>query len=364
LGGFSFGVVMVLLIFMFTHHVPPPPPPTPEQIEEQKKDAWVRQKIASMSAQEKVGQMLMWHINETELSSASATMLANIPFGGVIIMGNHTKDGLKKLIDQINAIPALVPRFIAVDQEGGLVKRLIDDPNPGEAALSGVSPAEFCGTYKKTTELLAYAGVTMNFGIVADIGWFPDGFISPRTFGRNAGIVADLVGQAAPCSAGLISAVKHFPGHGRTKLDSHTTVPVIKTPYDEWKTTDALPFQKAIDNNIPVIMLGHLIYEKIASEPASLSPFWIQKLRDMGHKGLIITDDLGMLEKSGMKIEEVIEKAFNAGADMLLFVTSSEKPDMILDGVRKKTEDQKTEKEEIDRKVKKILQYKYSLRQE
>lgn len=347
----------MVFVYVRTHQIPTPPPLTQEQIEEQNKIAWVTEKIASMSAEEKAGQMLIWHIEEKELSSASAKLLTDIPFGGIIIMGNHTKESIKKLVDQINALPALVPRFIAIDQEGGLVKRLTDDPNPGAAALSNVSSEEFCETYKKTTQLLKDAGVNMNFGIVADIGWFADGFISARTFGRNARLVSDLVGQAATCSSGIVTAVKHFPGHGRTKLDSHKTIPVIKTPYDEWKTTDALPFEIAINKNVPVIMLGHLMYEQMASEPASLSLFWIQKLRDMGHKGLIITDDLGMLEKGGMNIEEIVEKALGAGADMLLFVNTKADPKTIFLNMQKSQSP-----ETIKQSLYRILEWKYEMR--
>jgi len=329
---------------------------SPDQVEEQKKAHWVNEKIASMSAEEKAGQMLMWHIEEKELSSPSAKLLADIPFGGIIIMTNHTKEGLQKLIEDINAIPSVLPRFIAIDQEGGLVKRLSDDPNPGAAALSNVSSIEFCNAYKKTTQLLKDVGVNMNFGIVGDIGWFSDGFISPRTFGRNAGLVAELVGQAATCSSGIVTAVKHFPGHGRTKLDSHTTIPIIKTPYDEWKTSDALPFEKAIDKNVPAIMLGHLVYQQMASEPASLSPFWVKKLRDMGHKGLIITDDLGMLEKGGMNIEEIVEKAIHSGADMLVFVNTKADPKTILLNMQKNQSP-----ESINQTLYRILEWKYKL---
>ncbi|MCJ7826564.1 hypothetical protein MUP56_03035, partial [Patescibacteria group bacterium] len=322
----------------------------------QKKAQWVNEKIASMSAEEKAGQMLMWHIEEKELSSPSAKLLADVPFGGIIIMGNHTKESLQKLIEDINAIPSVVPRFIAIDEEGGLVKRITNDTNPGAAALSNVSSEEFCETYKKTTQLLKDVGVNMNFGIVGDIGWFSDGFIAPRTFGRNASLVSELVGQAATCSAGMVTAVKHFPGHGRTKLDSHKTIPVIKTPYDEWQTTDALPFEIAIDRNVPVIMLGHLIYEQMASEPASLSPFWVKKLRDMGHKGLIITDDLGMLEKSGMNVEEIVEKAVQAGADMLVFVNTKADPKTILLNMQKNQSPEK-----IKQTLYRILEWKYGL---
>lgn len=330
-------------------------------MEEQKKDHWVSEKIASMSAKEKAGQILMWHIEEAELSSSTAKLLTDIPFGGIIIMGNHTKEGLTKLIDQINAIPAPFPRFIAIDQEGGTVKRMTDDANPGAAALSDMTPAQICGAYKNTSELLKNAGVTMNFGIVADIGWFSDGFITPRTLGKNPGLVTDMVEQATTCSAEILSTVKHFPGHGRTKLDSHTTIPVIKTPYDEWKTTDALPFQKAIEKNIPVIMLGHLIYQNMASEPASLSQFWIQELRDMGHKGLIITDDLGMLEKSGFDIMSATQKSLQAGVDILLIVQTDSKPDDILNQIIKNSQTNSQSQLSFEKSLRRIAELKYKL---
>ena len=342
-------------LFSFTQKKPNPMPVSSLS------DQWVEKTLSNLSFEEKVGQTLMWHIDEEELTSASAELLAKIPFGGVIIMGSHSGESLKKLTGQIHAIPAPVKRFIAIDQEGGSVKRLIDDPHPGARELSQISPEELCSTYQQTTRQLLESGINMNFGIVADTGWFENGFITPRTFGGAPDIVANFVGQALTCSVDILNTVKHFPGHGRTQLDSHKTIPVIQTSYAEWKQTDAIPFQRAIDTDVPVIMLGHLIYENMATVPASLSPYWTQELRNMGHKGLIITDDLGMLEKSGMEIDEIIEKAIQAKTDILLMVSLKEDPNVIWQKSMELWRNDALRDIELDTHVRRILMRKYEI---
>lgn len=360
LGGFTLFLIFLLFqISSFSIGISDQIP-----VESQKnyeRNQWIKEKIRTMTMDELIGQMIMWHIDETVLSSQSAQLLNDYPFGGVIIMGNHTKEQLKTLNDAINAIASPIPRFIAIDQEGGVVKRLLDDKNPGPRVLSQISQKERCDVYKETTRLLKETKVNMNFGIIGDIGWFPHGFISPRTFANIPEKVTDYMRDAVQCSTEVLTTVKHFPGHGRTALDSHKTVPAIQTPYREWKLSDALPFQKAIDMGIPVIMLGHLRYETIASDPATLSPYWSSILRSMGHKGIIITDDLGMLEQNGKHAEEITEKAVLAGSDILLFVTSTISPNSVFTVIRKNIASHALTKEQLTRHVQTILQWKYEL---
>jgi len=349
----------VILFWSVTKPKPiKPPVRTQEQIEEERKDAWVVEKLALLTPEEKIGQMLMLPVGSEILTgSPSSHPIAQIPVGGVLITGNHTTEELRKITEAITSLPWKVAPFIAIDQEGGPVKRLTDDPNPGAAVLSTKTDEEICETYKKTTQLLKEAGVNMNFGIVADVGWFPDGYITSRTFGRGPEPVARLVKLAVECSkaAAMLTTVKHFPGHGRTRLDSHTTIPTVLTSYEDWKATDSLPFQAGIDAGADVVMLGHLVYEQIATEPASLSERWASELRDMGFSGLIITDDVGMMMTTESIDTILINENIFSASDMVLLVSSKQKINDFFQKIKQKFQSEDSLNKTLIDKVRRIL---------
>lgn len=337
------------------------PPPSPTPTIESPEQSFIRQKMEEMTIKEKIGQMFIWQISEKTLSERSKQIIQETQPGGVILMGNRTLSDLSVITKQLQSINTKLPLFIAIDQEGGVVKRLIDDPNPGAPALGKKDDKELCDVIKNTSELLKENGVNVNFGIVADIAWYQDSFIENRTFGTDVEKVTHNVEQAVTCSKGVFSTVKHYPGHGRTKLNSHVTIPVIKTPAEDWKQTDALPFQKAIDAGVDIMMMGHLIYSDIASEPASLSPKHIQQVRDMGFQGVITTDDMGMLESSGKDAYESLNKAINSGIDMILYVRTKEEPIDLYQHAVENVVKNKTMENRIDESVKRILRMKYSI---
>jgi beta-N-acetylhexosaminidase len=174
--------------------------------------------------------------------------------------------------------------------------------------------------------LLASVGVNLNFGIVADYTADPNSFIHSRTLGDDPASAADHVAAAVGAETPLVaSTLKHFPGHGRTNADSHNGIPVTDVSFDEWRTTDALPFEAGINAGAPAIMFGHLVFSSVDAAPASLSAAWHDTVRnDLGFDGLIVTDDLLMLQSSG--VPELADPyvnavaALSAGNDVLLYV--------------------------------------------
>jgi len=113
--------------------------------------------------------------------------------------------------------------------------------------------------------------------------------------------VSQFVDAAVGASIdGVATAVKHFPGHGLTSGDTHEGVAHSAISYDNWLAQHALPFQIAIDDDVPLLMFGHLVVDAVDSEPASLSPEWVALVRDQwAYDGVLITDDLSMLENAG-----------------------------------------------------------------
>jgi len=273
-----------------------------------------------------VGQRFIWGITGSPLSSESAALIMNTRAGGVVLMGELTSIDIATITSQIQSLPHVQPFIIAIDQEGGSVKRMIDDENPGGYQLGQMDDKTFCVTLSQTSDKLERAGVNTNFGIIGDIGWSANAYITNRTYGNTLESILLKTALALQCSQPMLTTIKHFPGHGRTVLNSHFTVPIIQTPFDEWVVTDARPFLESIKQGVDIVMFGHLRYASIASEPASLSPYFHTFLRGHGFTGLTITDDLGMLENSNMDPMQTMKKAFEADNDMLLYVTSNEDP--------------------------------------
>lgn len=286
----------------------------------------IEQSVEQIPLVDLVGQRFIWGITGPTLSSESATLITTTHAGGVVLMGELTSNDIATITAQIRLLPHTLPHIIAIDQEGGTVKRMIDDENPGGYQLGTMDDEAFCSTISQTNSKLAHVGININFGIIGDIGWFPSGYITSRTYGNTLESVLPKTALAIRCSQPLLTTIKHFPGHGRTPLNSHLTIPTIQTPLNEWIGSDARPFLESIKQGVDIIMFGHLRYESISSEPASLSPFFHTFVENQGFTGLTITDDLGMLETSNMDAMQTMKQAFVAGNDLLLYVTSKENP--------------------------------------
>jgi len=278
------------------------------------------------STKEIVGQLFIWGIAGPTLSSESANLIERTSPGGVLLTGMYTTEQLQQMTKSIRAISPSIPLFIAIDQEGGTVKRLIDDSGLGGRDLGNLPNGDFClSIYKRNRQLLR-SGVNVNLNIIGDIGGKPNSYIWQRSYADTPYEVAQKVVNAIKCSAEMITVIKHFPGHGETVVNSHFQIPYIEKDRKLWEQEDAIPFFTAILNGIDIIMIGHLTYERIASEPASLSKSFHDILQNKNFNGLTITDDLGMLEASGYDLKQTLIAAINAGNDLLLVSTSTIDP--------------------------------------
>jgi beta-N-acetylhexosaminidase len=185
------------------------------------------------------------------------------------------------------------------------------------------------------------AGIGVNFGIVADFTDDRGSFIYRRSLGTTAADSSARVGAAvageAPFAA---STLKHFPGHGAAPGDSHAGIPSTGMPVEQWRASEALPFAAGIDAGAPVLMYGHLAYTAVDAAPASLSAEWHRIAREeLGFAGLAVTDDLGMLQSSGIEAyQDPVANAVSAiaaGNDMVLAVVLStpETAPRMVDGI-------------------------------
>ena len=250
---------------------------------------------------------------------------------GGIILFNRNIVNREQLIDLIAYLKKDTPIFIAIDHEGGLVNRLthpsfhIQAPSPHDVCTMAPND-QYRIAHENATELAAL-GITLNLGGVVDLKPLiePSSICNAkRCYSDTSDIVVQCIQPviAAHKAAGVIIALKHFPGHGSTATDSHITLPTIQstyTPY-EW-----MPYYAILSHPSPYIavMTGHIMLPTIDPlYPASLSQNHIQTIRHSFHfNGLIITDDLhmGALKSMVATPSDAAYQAALAGNDLLLF---------------------------------------------
>jgi beta-N-acetylhexosaminidase len=224
---------------------------------------------------------------------------------------------------------APIPLFIAVDQEGGRVQRLLPGhgfaPTPTAWELGKKTPGETEKTARSMGDALRRIGINLNFAPVADVAVHPE---SPAIGALERAFSDDPIRaaeHAAAFMAGLskakiIGSYKHFPGHGSALEDSHGTLTDITETWRE----DELTLYAALPRNGPfMVMTGHLVHKGFdARHPASLSEkITTGLLRGrLGWQGVVVTDDLEMdAVHLFYPLEERIRLAIAAGADILLF---------------------------------------------
>ena len=189
--------------------------------------------------------------------------------------------------------------------------------------------------------LVQRGGIGVNLGIVADVTDDTSMFIYRRALGTSPAAGAERVGAAVVGEGDqALSTLKHFPGHGGAPGDSHSGIPSTVMSKDEWAATDGQPFQAGIDAGAQMLMFGHLAYTAVDSAPATLSAEWHRIAREeLGFTGVIITDDLGMLQASGIAgYQDPVGNAvaaLAAGNDMVLAVmfSSADSAPRIVDGI-------------------------------
>jgi beta-N-acetylhexosaminidase len=290
-------------------------------------DAFISPVVASMTLEQKIRQLIVVHQAGTNPGDLHALMQSSAA-GGFILMDSNvpsTPSELSSITASLVTNPELPP-LIGIDEEGGDVTRLPYDGFAGANSLRNAPVPATYDAFDGRGSLLASVGVNLNFGVVADQTSDSNSFIYSRSFGGDAQHTAPRVAAAVSSeSAHVLSTIKHFPGHGSAPGDSHTSIPTSSLSYDQWRASDAEPFVAGIRAGASFVMFGHLAFPSVDAQPASLSPEWHRILRQsLGFTGLIITDDMQMLQRSGVpELADAGEnsvRALAAGNDVLLFV--------------------------------------------
>lgn len=251
---------------------------------------------------------------------------------GFILFARNIKDQsqVKALVNDLKSCVNHDYVPILIDQEGGRVRRLKPPlfreakaakiyANLAESNLEAAKQMTFLNHYLMGKELMEL-GINTNCAPVADLLF--DGaheIVSDRSFGKTPEQVIELCNSAALGlqAAGVTPIIKHIPGHGRAKVDSHFDLPKVSTSLAELEATDFLPF-KAL-NNIPIAMTAHMIFDCLDEKaPVTLSKKAVNYIREeIGFKNILLTDDLSMKALTGSFTDKV-KKAEAAGCDIML----------------------------------------------
>ncbi|WP_051751317.1 glycoside hydrolase family 3 protein [Streptosporangium amethystogenes] len=247
--------------------------------------------------------------------------------GGVTLFGFNVADAA-----QLSALTSRLREtsdpVISLDEEGGDVTRLayhVGSPYPGNAALGAVDDVELTRrVYRSIGDDLARCGVNLDMAPSADVNTAEDNpVIGTRSFGAQAALVARHTVAAVHGlqSAGVAACVKHFPGHGATRQDSHLEVPLVDASAELLRERELVPFRAAIEAGTRSIMTAHVRVPAVTGGfPATLSPAALTGLLrgELGYDGVIVTDALDMravTDTYGLAGGSVLSLA--AGADLL-----------------------------------------------
>lgn len=284
--------------------------------------------LAVSSLADRIRSLLIVSKPGTDGAQLEALLTQSGAAGFILMKPNvpATQAQLRALTSTIAGSPAF-PRLIAIDEEGGDVTRLPYDTYPGANTLRFSPQAETTAAFTQRSGLLAQVGVNFNFGIVADISSDPSSFIYSRSYGGTGISAGERVAAAVTGekSSPVLSTLKHFPGHGAAPGDSHSSIPSTTMSKGAWAANEALPFKMGIEAGAPAVMFGHLAYQSVDAQPASLSTTWHNILRtELKFTGLAVTDDMLMLQRSGVaefsNVNENAIRAIAAGNDILLYV--------------------------------------------
>jgi len=345
---------------------------------------WADKVLRRMSPEEKVGQLLMIFVKAQPMNQSDPAwvelrdsirrhhiggLVMTVPASGPVLYRTQPNVAAELLNRLQRSSPQ--PLIIAADFERGVAMRLNGvTVFPHAMAFGAAGKSEDAEAFGRITAQEARAiGVQWNFFPDADVNSNPaNPIINTRAFGGDPQQVSDLVAAyiRGAHEGGMLTTAKHFPGHGDTATDSHLGVAAVVGSRERLDAVELPPFRRAIEAGVDAIMVAHVTVPALDPEPhhiATTSSAVVTGLlrNQMGFKGIIVTDALGMgglTHLYGKGIGRAAVDAFKAGSDVLIVP-----PD--IDGSYRAmvhaVRSGEISRERLDQSVRKILELKASL---
>lgn len=320
--------------------------------------------INNLSLDEKIGQRFIMGINGTNTNEI-INLVKNAHIGGVILYKKNYKtyDDMLALIKKIKLANEnnKLPLFIAIDQEGGRVNRLPKEihnlTNIYEISKKDIN---LVNDYANVLSMiLRNIGINMNFAPVLDIdNDSRSSALFKRCFYGNEDMVTEsAIKYIEGTHKMIIPVIKHYPGHGLTKRDTHFMIPYIYSHENLEKHIK--PFDNLIKKDIDALMVGHLVIRGLTQFlPASISSKFLDNYLRKYYNGLIITDEINMLRRNPIYFLIYRHKALLADSDILLVkVKDANEGYKIIDKYKKILKNNKY-KEKLNRNLERIIAIK------
>ena len=288
--------------------------------------------------------MLVIGVSGHELTARERDWLQHDACAGVILFLRNfaSKAQVMELTQSIReAAPR--PMLLCVDQEGGRVQRFRD-------GYSKLPPLEgFDALYRRDADAalelarehawlmaseIRATGLDISFAPVVDLAR-GNRAIGNRAFSPDPQVVAAFTRAYVDGmhAAGMAATLKHFPGHGSVPEDTHNEVAIDDRSLEQLRGLDLVPFAAGIDAGAEAVMMAHVTYPQVAPEPAGYSPRWIREIlrQDMGFRGVVFADDIGMAAAFGAGgVKARIDAHLDAGCDVVPVCH----PDLVEEGLR------------------------------
>jgi beta-N-acetylhexosaminidase len=347
-------------------------------------EKWAEKTLRKMSPEEKVGQVFMiwcrasflnvenpeylqWRDAMQKYHVGSFAMTVHVDGANLLRSEPYEAAELLNRLQRDSKLPLL----IAADFERGVSMRLLGTAVfPHAMAFGADGKADDAEMFGRITAAEARAiGVHWNFFPDADVNSNPaNPIINTRSFGEDPQQVGDLVTAyiKGAHEVGMLTTVKHFPGHGDTATDSHLGVASVNVDRAHLDTIELPPFKQAIAAGVDSVMVAHVTVPTLDPDPnhvATISPAVVSDLleKDLGFKGLIVTDALDMAGLTHLFMNNVgraAVEAFKAGNDMLIIPADL---GASYDAMLKAVQSGEISPERLDLSVRKILKIKASL---
>ncbi len=254
--------------------------------------------------------------------------LTELGVGGILVQKPNVQsvEQVQTLIETVRASSPL-PLLVTADEEAGRVstfRSILGNTSSARTMGATQSPEEIREFARQLGSVLAGLGIDLNLAPVVDLDdGDPSKIVGDRSFSADPQVATEaaMAFSQGLLDAGVLPTVKHFPGHGRSAIDSHIRFSSVDVTLDEMAVTDLAPFADQIAAGIPVVMVSHVGYSALdPRRPASLDPNTYQLLRNMGFQGVAMTDSLGMGAITTQYLsQDAAVEAMIAGADVVLY---------------------------------------------